>query len=79
MTTKVNEIHEDGMAVAKAKMVIHKDKGSWEYKSREQLHEELLREVTELGEAKTKEEFILECGDVINYACMMIDMARRKM
>ena len=75
---RVNSLLEDGMAIAKAKMVIHKDKGSWEFKSREQLMKELRREVEELNQAKTREETILECGDIINYACMIIEEARRR-
>lgn len=74
----VEELLADGMALAKAKMVIHKDKGSWEYKSHAVLIAELRREVAELEAATSREDIMLECGDIINYACMIIDNIRRK-
>lgn len=77
---EVNELLKEAAAVAAAKMVIHKDKGPWEnkYTSVEALLEGLEAEVREAKEATTSEELILECGDIVNYAAMIIVMARRQ-
>ncbi len=75
---KEDQILEDGIGIAKAKFIIHRDKGDWEHKTLATLIEELKREISELEEASTKEEIILECGDLINYSCMIIDIVKRK-
>lgn len=74
---EVQTFLEEGAAVAAAKMVIHKSKGDWDVKSMEILIEELQDELRELQAATSKEELILECGDIINYACMIMHKARR--
>lgn len=73
-----HEILMDAMDVAKAKFAVHRDKGSWKFKTFNMLKEELQREVEELNNAVTVEEVILECGDIVNYAAMIIDIVRSK-
>jgi len=70
---KEDKILRDGLTIAKAKFTIHRSKGDWKHKTLNVLIAELKREVEELEEAASKEAKILECGDIINYSCMIID------
>ena len=75
---KEHEILMDAVDVAKAKFAVHRDKGSWEFKTVGLLIKELKREVIELENAKDKESVILERGDIVNYAAMILDIVRSK-
>ena len=78
MHKQEDQIHRDGISIAKAKFTIHRNKGDWLHKSQDDLLRELKREIEELEAARTTESAILECGDIINYACMLIDTYQRK-
>jgi hypothetical protein len=74
-----NDILEDALVSAKFKFMLHRRKGGWRHKDKDVLMTELKREVKELQEAKSKEAIISECGDIINYAAMLIDNVKRGM
>ena len=59
------------------KFILHQNKGSFDWKSRDKLIEELEREIGELKQAKTKEEVVSECADIANYAFMIADKILR--
>ncbi len=69
----------DAIVAAKFKFMVHRNKGGWKHKTHDVLYNELLREVAELKEAKGKEGVISECADIINYAAMIIDLAKREL
>lgn len=72
-----DNVLEDALVAAKFKFMIHRRKGGWRHKDHSTLLKELKREVIELEQAKTKEEIISECGDIINYAAMLMDNIKR--
>ena len=82
LTNLENEILEDAMVAAKFKFMIHRRKGGWTHKSMDVLIAELEREIVELKEAVKvgkKEPISSEGADIINYAAMIIDKAKRGM
>ena len=79
LSRKEDSILNDAFTAAKFKFMIHRKKGGWKHKTHDVLYKELLLEVEELRTAEGKEGVISECADIINYASMIIDLAKRKL
>lgn len=80
LSLQEDDILEDALVAAKFKFMVHRRKGGWRHKGLTILLKELKKEIIELSEAVDEgnvEHIITESADVVNYAAMIIDTAKR--
>lgn len=80
LSLQEDDILADIMVAAKFKFMVHRRKGGWRHKDMNVLVKELEREVKELKDAiksGNTENIITESADIVNYAAMIVDKAKR--